>query len=428
LKGSSFYSDSNGTIYDAAIAVGTAGGKIDVVTVASYLRERNKLGTVGGASYLALLSDATPAVAHVVEHALIVAKKAKLREAIAFHHRAAAEGYSVVNDDVDAWSGEAITTLAKIAAEGAEEVGVTGSEAVREMMHKLRNPDRSPAISTGNATLDRTIGKLRAGHLIVAASYTGCGKSAWACNVVSSVMLDQTIEGKPCGVLMFSLEMKRDEVTMRLACSRERVDSTRIQRDADGEGNDPPLTEDEARRFSRASNDVGRLNLKIVDDADITMAQIRSQARRVAAEFRRAGHPLRLIVCDYAQIISHGSSKRIGSREEEVASIGRGAKKMASELNVPVILLSQLNAEGVKDKRPPTVGDIRESKALLNDANVAFVIHNPGVAARAESGEGTHGPDVADNVEFKIGKRRSGPPCTVRALYWPTYCLFGDVR
>lgn len=432
LRGSHFHSAALGTIYDACVAVGGLAGRIDSVTVGSYLRDRGTFATVGGEAYLAKIV-ATPVVGeNVIEHALIVAKKAKARSLIARHQKAADEGYSVV--DVNDWCDAALSDIGKLAADGAEEVGATGSTAVQEMMSMLRNRDKSPAIGTGNATIDRTIGKLRQGHLIVAASYTGCGKSAWACNVVSHVLLEEKADGKPSGVLMFSLEMKRHEITMRLACSRARIDSTRIERDADGTGNDPPLTgndppltEDETRRFNYAANEFSIPRLRIVDDSDVTMEQIRSQARRVAAEFRRAGTPLRLIVLDYAQIVSAGSSKRSGSREEEVAAIGRGAKKMAAELNVPVILLSQLNADGVKDKRPPTVGDMRESKALLNDANVAFVIHNPGVAARAESGERVYSPDAADNVEFKIGKRRSGPPCTVRALYWPVYCLFGDV-
>lgn len=418
LKGSHFYNSANGTIYDAAFAIGTANGRIDLVTVKSHLRDHGRLEGVGGPEYLAMLHGAAPARAHLVEHALIVVKKAKGRAFIGRCQKAAAEGY--VAADIDEWSASALADLGKIEADGTSEVGTTGSEAVAAMMHVLRNPDKSPSIGTGDKALDRTIGKLRQGHLIVVASYSGCGKSAWAANVVAHTLLDERVEDMPCGVLMFSLEMKAPEITLRLACSRARLDSTRV------EGDGEPLTVDDWRAFTVAANSVSVPHLRIVDDADVTIAQIRSQARRCAAAFRRAKTPLRLVVIDYAQIISSGG-KRSGSREEEVAAIGREAKKLAAELSVPVILLSQLNADGVKEKRAPTVGDMRESKALLNDANVAFVIHNPGVAERAESNKGAFAPDTADNVEFKIGKRRGGQPCTVRALYWPTYTLFGSL-
>ena len=425
LKGAHFFSGPNGTIYDAAVGVVAGGGKIDPITVSSYLRDRHQLVSVGDSKYIAELSATPPASTNIVDYAIIVAKKAKARALIARHQKAATEGLVAV--DVDEWSAAALADLGKLDADGAVEIGTTGSEAIRKMLYELANPDKSPAIGSGHPTLDRTIGKMGQGHMILVASFSGCGKSAWATNVVTHVLFNETPEGLPSGVLVFSFEMKADEVTMRMTCSRSRTDSIRVKTSATPDGRAAPLTEDEYRHFVHTANEISTPRLVVVDNADTTMPQIRSHARRISAQFRRNGHPLRLIVLDYCQIISSGGAKRSGTREEEVAAIGRESKKMAHELNVPVILLSQLNNDAKSEKRAVTIHDVRESKSLLSEANAAFVIVNPAVAERGEQGIGTYDPELADNVEFKVGKRREGPPCVVRALYWPAYTLFSDV-
>jgi replicative DNA helicase len=154
----------------------------------------------------------------------------------------------------------------------------------------------------------------------------------------------------------------------------------------------------------------------------------------VSAQFRRAGTPLRLVVIDYAQIVSAGGeSKRKGeNREQEVAIVGRESKKMAKELDAAVILLAQLNDDSAKEKRKPRVKDLRESKALLQDANAVVLIHNPHAIARAEAyangGGAPADPNDADEVDLIVGKVRHGAPGTLRALYWPTYTAFGSIQ
>jgi replicative DNA helicase len=422
LKPEHFYSDANGWIYRAIDDLSASQSRIDIVTIAGWLRDRDRLAGIGGASYLAQLSDATPAVAHVAHHALIVVGKAKARALIAAHQRAAAEGYTAV--DVDEWAGASIAELARLADDGVEEVGVTGAEAVRELHARWIHPDPTPPLGTGIADLDRGLRGLRRKHLIVIGSHSGIGKSALATNIATHVLLSERREDKASGVLIFSLEMGPDEYIERMVCSRARVDSRKLD-----EEHKAMIGEDEARRLAGAMNELSRPNLRIDDRSDITIAQIRAKARRVAAQFKRAGTPLRLVVIDYAQIVNAGTGRRGGNREEEVALIGRESKKMAKELDVPVILLAQLNDDSAKEKRKPRAADLRESKALLQDANAVVLIHNPRAIERAEAYANGHGtrpdPDEADEVDFIIGKVRHGAPGTLRALYWPTYTAFG---
>jgi replicative DNA helicase len=424
-----FYSAANGWIYRAIEAIDADQGRIDIVAVASWLDDRTKLAQVGGRLYLAQLVDATPAVAHVADHALIVVTKAKARAVIARCQRGAAEGYTAA--DVDEWSGEVVADLARLADDGVEEVGVTGCEAGREICARFINPDPVPPMGTGIPELDRKIRGLRPKHLIVIGSHSGIGKSALAANIATHVLLNERREDRPSGVLIFSLEMGPDEYLERMACSRGRFNSRWLDPEYRGE-----LLEDDARRFSVALNDVSRPNLRIDDNADITIAQIRTKARRVAAQFKRAGTPLRLIVIDYAQIVSAGSEtrRRSENREQEVAAIGRESKKMAKELDLPVLLLAQLNDDAAKEKGPdgkprkPRAKDLRESKALLQDANAVILIHNPSAIARAEAyADAAHSdPTDADEVDLIIGKVRHGAPGTIRARYWPAFTLFGS--
>lgn len=426
LRPEHFYSDDNGAIYAAALELTSAGIAVDVITANTKLKDvrRPPLGCANWAEYLAQLSDATPAVVHVEDHAGTVVEKAKARSGIRCAQRFAAVGYDVI--EVGEWLAAGVTELAEIAEQGAAIHGVTGKEAVRALFDRYQNPDPSPPLRTGNPDLDRLIRGLRRKNLVIIGAHSGVGKSALATNIAAHVKLHEQRDGKPSGVLIFSLEMGADEYIERMACSIARVDSRKLDQE-----HKASITREEGQRFIEALRQLDRSDLVIDERSDITMAQIRATARKVAAQFRRAGTPLRLILIDYAQIVSaDGTSKRRSeNREQEVAVVGREAKKMAKELDLVVLLLAQLNDDSAKEKRKPRVKDLRESKALLQDADKVILIHNPAAVERAEAyanGDAQRvDPDQADEVDLIVGKHRGGPTGTIRALYWPTYTTFG---
>jgi len=426
LKPEHFYSDDNRAIYETALDLAQTGQAIDVITTNGKLRDvrRPPLGCKNWAEYLGMLVDATPAVLHVEDHATNVVEKAKARAGIRCAQQFAAEGYDV--KEVGEWLASGVVALAHIAEEGNIVQGVPGDVAVRALFDRYQNPDLSAPMRTGNPDLDRLMRGLRRKNLVIIGAHSGVGKSALATNIATHVLLREQREHQPSGVLIFSLEMGADEYIERMACSMARVDSKKLDPE-----HRATMTREEGQRFIASMNDLGKPHLIIDERSDITMAQVRATARKVAAQFRRVGTPLSLIVIDYAQIVSASSDtrRRSENREQEVAVVGRESKKMAKELDITVLLLAQLNDDSAKEKRKPRVKDLRESKALLQDADKVVLIHNPNAVVRAEAyanGDAVApDPDQADEVDLIVGKHRGGPTGTIRALYWPTYTTFG---
>ncbi len=424
LRPEHFYSEANALIYKAISALFAVGTPVDIVSVASWLRDREQLSRAGGSSYLAQITDATPAVAHVTAHAEIVIAKSKARAMIAACQRFAAEGYGV-EGPVDEWAGAAVAELTALADDGAASEGVRGDDAVRALYDRWQNPDKFPPLRSGIPDLDCLVRGLRRKNLVIVGAHSGIGKSALATSIATNVLLNETREDKRCGVLIFSLEMGAEEYVERMACSLARVDSRKLDEDARAE-----LTDEEGRLLLGAMESIGKPHLVVDDRADITIAQIRTSARKVAARFRREGTPLRLIVIDYAQLVSAGTDtrRRSENREQEVAVVGREAKKMAKELDLAVLLLAQLNDDSAKEKRKPRGKDLRESKALLNDADKVILIHNPTAVARAESyvdDAEPPNPNLADEVDLIVSTHRGGKTGTIRAVYWPAFTKFG---
>jgi replicative DNA helicase len=418
LKPEHFYSDSNGRIYAAILALVDRGTKVDVVTIADALRADGRLSDVGGPAYLAQIADATPAIAHIDEHARIIVATAKTRQVIAMCQRVAADGYGEVTD-ANEFASNAAAQISAIAegTTGEDRFVSTGRELVDAMLDRWNHPEAQEApMRTGIAQLDRLL-RMRRGDLVIVGAHSGIGKSALAHQIASYVATDQGRDG----ALVFSLEMSGDEVMARMACSAARIDSRAINpenRQASG---------DEGRRLLAAMETLRTSRLVIDHRANHTPATIRARARAVDTRMRREGCPLRLIVVDYCQIVSPDSVGRGNeNREREVAAVGRALKRLAAELNVVVIGVAQLNEDSRQQKRAPRARDLRESRALMQDANAVLLVHNEAAESRIdEEADVPLTPGTADDVSLILAKCRSGRSGTVRARFWPVYCLFG---
>lgn len=323
------------------------------------------------------------------------------------------EGKSGTGDTREWYSGVA-ARVEEVTAGATKKTGASAKETISGLIQSWLHPEQGAwAIGTGIPALDAIFRKMRPGQLIVIGAHSGLGKSALAANIADYVATEAMAEGLACGVYIQSAEMTKEEYAERLVFSKARVDTKML---------DKGMGEDDWRSVIAVSQKLGVERLYCDDRAGATMAQIRTEAKRVQLRFKQADTPLRLIIIDYAQIVTERSKR---SREEEVANVSREAKQMAKELGVVVVLMSQLNKESTKEKRRPRASDTRESAAIENDADKLVLIYNPSYHARAGSyradGEGIG----KEFVELIVAKNRGAPLGTVPATFWPAYTRFG---
>jgi replicative DNA helicase len=263
-------------------------------------------------------------------------------------------------------------------------------------LEKIQNRESAFAgVASGFRDVDSLLSGMQPGNLIVVAARPGVGKSSFVTNLARNVAVDSS---KP--VAMFSLEMSRWEIGMRLLCAEARVPWDLIRNKRVGA--------EDWSRIAQAADTLHEAPLFIVDSGNVTLVDIRAKARRLAA--RKAG--LGLIIVDYLQLMSH--TRRVDNRQQEIAEISRGLKMLAKELSIPVIAVSQLNRdpERRQDKRPQ-LSDLRESGAIEQDADVVMFIH------RDDSDPAKKG--LADLI---VAKHRNGPTDTISLTFLPHLTQF----
>jgi replicative DNA helicase len=418
LKPEHFYSDANGRIFEAAQELALVGTPIDIVSVASWLRDRERLAQVGGATYLAQLSDATPAVAHVGAHAAVVHEKWRLRQLIAQCQRIAAEGYGdvgVVQQFIDS-AEQAVYELARTAtSNSAQPIGQVLRAAFQQINAAAERGDRITGIPTGYEKLDGKTAGLHNGDLTIVAARPGMGKTAFVLNLAVNVASPRTVsmpgpgeaghgierQDPGFGVTVFSLEMPREQLATRMVCSEGRVDLGKLRQGY--------LQPDDWRRLTEGASYLSSLPIWIDDSPAINILELRAKVRRIQAEYNReasassAERRLGLVVVDYLQLMRGRDG--VNSREQEISEISRGLKQLAKELSVPVIALSQLNraveTRTTKDKRPQ-LSDLRESGAIEQDADTIIFIYRD----EYYNPETTNSKGIAELI---ISKQRNGP-------------------
>lgn len=425
LRAEDFYDVPQGLVYGAIGDVVAAEAEVDPITVRARLEQKGVWGQVGAQVLDDILRKGTINHPLLERLAGIVADKATRRRVIALGQRVVAEGYGEVEDD-RAWSEDVPHRFEAAVRSDSTATGATAKETLVtlfETWEQTAEQDTSIRIGTGNKDLDAIFRKMRPAQLILVGAHSGVGKTAFGTGVAAHVALYERPEDKPAGVYIVSAEMTRDELLERMVFSAARVDSYKLDEDKRAF-----ITNDEWNEITRAAKDLSLDHLYIDDRSEVTMAQIRAEAKRVQMRFARAGTPLRLIVIDYAQIVEGEAEnkRRSDNREQEVAQVGRKAKRLAKELGVPVILLAQLNEDSVREKRKPRAGDLRESKALKHDSDKVVLIYNPNYTERAaayRNGEEMK-PLDAEHVDFIVDKNRGGRTGTVAATYYPSFTLF----
>lgn len=429
-----FYSDANRRVFEAVLSLQEQSRPVDVVTVAGWLRDNDRLEQIGGTPYLAQLTDATPAVAHVEAHAKSVREKWRLRTLIRVCEAVSSEGYGTPGEVQSFIDGaeQAVFDIARI-PEGTSVVPVKQaiSEAFNIISAAARQKGGITGIPTGFLKLDRQIAGLHSGDLYIVAARPGMGKTSFVLNVAVNVAraqpaaadaTDDPFEAAPdepgYGVAFFSLEMPREQLAARLLAVEGRVNVKNIR--------GGQLRNDDWNRLTEAAARLSRLPLWLDDTPALTLLDLRAKIRRLQAELARGegkgGKRLGLVVIDYLQLMQ--GRRDAGSREQEVSELSRGLKQLAKEMKVSVIALSQLNrsveTRAEKNKRPQ-LSDLRESGAIEQDADTIFFIYR----------EEYYNREMAEKrgiAEIIVAKQRNGPTGTVETRFTEEFTRFDNLE
>jgi len=393
-----FYRTANGKIFETLRSLYARGDPVAAITAVEALRRRALLEEIGGHLYIHELVEQVPTPAAAGSYAKIVSQHALLRRLISAAADIMEMGYSAP-EDPEHVADEAEQRIYDVARRDEKDQIASLHELVDQAildLEHIQNRDSAFAgLPTGFRDVDSLLSGLQPGNLIVVAARPGVGKSSFVTNLARNVAVDHAAP-----VAMFSLEMSRWEIGMRLLCAEARVpwDAIRNKR----------VGAEHWASIAQAAESLHDAPLTIVDSGNVTIVDIRAKARRLAT--RRGG--LRLIIVDYLQLMSH--HRRVDNRQQEIAEISRSLKLLAKELKIPVIAVSQLNRdpERRQDKRPQ-LSDLRESGAIEQDADVVMFIHRDDTD-REKKG----------TAELIVAKHRNGPTDAVPLTFLPALTQF----
>lgn len=402
-----FYDLRHQTIYAALTEMFNARAAIDLITVQQRLKDRQLLEQVGGIAYLSQLQDAVPSAANLAYYLEIVREKYLLRKLIATCSGVVGKVYDF-EGEVEALLDEVEKEVLRVnesrVQSGVTPVNLLVHEAIATIENYFGRQGQLGGLATGFTDLDKMTDGLHGGEMIIIAARPSMGKTSLAMNIAEHVALELKL---PVGV--FSLEMSAGSLILRMMCSLARVNLRSIRDGFMSEADFPKLT-NAAGRLSAAK-------LFIDDTAGLSILQLRARARRMAQQ-----HGIKLFVIDYLQLLNSTAARAKENRQQEIADISSGIKALAKELNVPVIVLSQLNRELEKDKsRKPRLSDLRESGSIEQDADLVGLLYKP------DAGEDDEGAPVESDgvpVNFLIAKQRNGPTGDVHLTFLKPYTRF----
>lgn len=410
-----FYLRKNQLIFAAMTSLSDRDEAIDNLTVQAELERTGNLEDIGGTAYLIELADAVSTVTHISYYAKIVKQKATSRRLIQAANAIADRGLDD-QDDPEAQLEEAEETISRISQGGGQDfrkISDVLNSAMTDIDQLMQNSEDVTGLATGFPDLDHITTGLHEDELVVIAARPGMGKTALALNIAQNVGT-KTNEA----VAIFSLEMGAESLVNRMLCSEGSINANHLRTGQ--------LTEEETRNLIVAMGSLARTNIYFDDTPGIRVGEIRAKCRRLA---RQPDTHLGLIVIDYLQLIE-GTGKE--NRQQEVSEISRQLKKLAKELHVPVIAMSQLSrsVEQRQDKRP-VLSDIRESGAIEQDADIVAFLYRQDYY-RDEDGDDSDAdkdPDDQDvgEMEIIIEKNRSGARGTVKLLFVKSLNKFSSI-
>ncbi len=403
LKPEDFFLEQHRRVFQQMIALGEAQHAIDLVTLTDELYRHGELEAAGGAAYLAQLVDGVPRITNLEHYARIVKEKALLRSLIHSTHAIQQQALEA-DEDADVILDRAESTIFQLAEERVRAGFIGVKELVRENFDRLARifteGKRITGLPTGYQQLDNITSGLQPSELLILAARPSMGKTALALNIAENLALRS---GDP--VAIFSLEMSKESLLLRLLASHARIDAHKFR------------TGHLAREdWGKMTDSLGRLAeapLWIDDSGSVTVVEMGAKTRRLKRD-----KGLSLVIVDYLQLVA--ARGRFSNRNEEVTSITRGLKGLAKELKVPVLVLSQLTRAPEREERRPQLADLRESGSIEQDADVVLFIYRPNIYKPDET------PEERAKAEIIIAKQRNGPTDRINFVFLNTFTRFEE--
>jgi replicative DNA helicase len=408
LRPGDFYRPAHQTVYDTVLDLYGRGEPADPVTIAAELTRDGTLAKVGGAPYLHTLIASVPTAANAAYYAEIVRERAILRRLVEAGTKVVQLGYGAaggMGGDVDEVVDRAQQAVYDVTERRTSDDYFRLEDVLQQAFDEIEamgsRGSELYGVSTGFRELDELTNGLHAGQLIVVAGRPAMGKSTIGLDFLRAASIKHQMTS-----VLFSLEMGRSEITMRLLAAEAQIWLSNLRTGK--------MTDADWNRLARRMGEIAQAPLFIDDSPNMSMMEIRAKARRL-----KQRHDLKLVVVDYLQLMT--SPKRVENRQQEVAEMSRSLKLLAKELEVPVVAISQLNrgAEQRQDKRPQ-MSDLRESGAIEQDADMVILLHRED-AYEKESPR-------AGEADLIVAKHRNGPTKDVVVLSQLHYSRFVDMQ
>lgn len=426
MKPEAFYLPAHQIIFQVLIDLFQDAKPVDEVilmdrlagsTIASipWLKERHRMtpedtsliDLVGGPGFLADLTSRIQSTAHAHHWLEIVREKWLLRRLIKTTVRIADDAHvqqDRLDNFIDAVEKEILSINEDWVSDSAQKFS-TPVEASLKLINQMIEGKSEDGVLSGFIDLDNMTFGFHRGQMVVIAARPSMGKTSFAMNVAEHVALPGSKKSSPNGVLIFSLEMPADQLAMRMLCGRARVNLARIR--------DRMISKEDMRKLSQTGTEMQGAPIWVDDSSGLNILELRAKARRICQR-----ENIGVIVIDYLQLIS-GTDQRV-PREQQISEISRGVKAMSKELNLPILILSQLNRSSEKENRVPRISDLRESGSIEQDADVVLLL-----APRSESEDKTDQPVQAQRErKLIVAKQRNGPTGSIDLTFIPEYTRF----
>jgi replicative DNA helicase len=405
LTDDDFYREAHRRIYHAILNLSERDEPADSITLINELRKMNQLDSVGGASYIASIIDSVPTAANIEYYARIVKEKSLLRRLIQTSTEIITQSYED-RSDVEGFLDEVERSFFEISEKRVKPSFYPIRDIVKNSFKTIERLYEKKELITGVPSgfreLDQKTAGFQPSDLIIVAGRPSMGKTAFCLNLAQYAAIEKRIP-----IAIFSLEMSKEQLVIRMLCSEAHVEGTRLRTGY--------LNESDWPRLTLAAGNLSDAPIYIDDSAALSVLELRAKARRLNAE-----HGLGMLVIDYLQLM-RGRSK-VESRQQEISEISRSLKALAKELNIPVIAVSQLSRRTEERQgMRPQLSDLRESGAIEQDADLIIFIYRDEVYNRSEDNPNR------GKAEVIIGKQRNGPTGKIDLAFLDKFTTFKDL-
>ena len=401
----SFYRPEHKAIFDALISLYERNSHIDLVLLRDELKTHNKLDTVGGIDYLVKVAESVPSAASAEYYAQIVKNKSMMRDLIVAASDILSDAYDETGDIAEKLDIAEQKIFAATETKSSS-IAVPLKGLLHEVFEKIESRKGGlTGLPTGFYELDGMLSGLQKGEMVIVAARPSMGKTSLVMNMAEHLGADNEIP-----VAIFSLEMGKHQLVERMLCSRGHIDSQLVRNGT--------VSTEQFEQLTRTSGELFEKPIYIDDTPGITPLEIRAKCRRLKSQYG-----IECVMIDYLQLMSMGG--RVESRQQEVSQISRYLKSLARELDIPVVVLSQLNraAEG-REGHKPRMSDLRDSGSIEQDADVIILLHREDYYHRGETEEEYTSSNTADII---VAKQRNGPTGVVQLVFNGQFTRFDNL-